>query len=241
MDNLDDLIKYTKDLKLLYVEDNKDARESTLLILSELFDEIVVAVDGIDGLEKFKNNEIDVVITDINMPNMDGLEMSSAIRQIDANQSIIILTAITNIAILKEAIDIGIDSFINKPLEDIDILFNKLEQIIKKINYEKAQKELEYINQTKEKTELVFKMMKIISHHWKQPLSVISTVSTGFSFKIEHDIQLTDEDFKGAKIITKKVNDLSNIFNEIEKLDLDTLDIKDIEKLVEISNPIYEN
>ena len=48
------IIKYTKDLTLLYVEDNKEARESTLMILENLFDNIIIGIDGKDGLEKFK-------------------------------------------------------------------------------------------------------------------------------------------------------------------------------------------
>ena len=56
MDNLEDIIKYTKDLTLLYIEDNLEARENTLFILEEFFDNIIVAVDGEDGLDKFKNS-----------------------------------------------------------------------------------------------------------------------------------------------------------------------------------------
>ncbi len=232
MDNLENLIKQTRQLTLLYVEDDKSARKSTLSILEDLFDNIIVAIDGKDGLEKYKNNNINLVITDISMPNMNGLDMSKNIKEINYNQPIIVLTALTDIAIIKEAIDIDIDAFINKPLIDVDILFNKLEQIIKRINYEKTQKKLE-------KAQLTFNMIKNISHQWRQPLSVISMISSGYSFKIENNIELNDKDFEGATIITQKVEELSSVFNKLEKLDLDTIDSEEFEKLVEISNPIY--
>ncbi|MEA3387641.1 MAG: response regulator [Patescibacteria group bacterium] len=151
MFDIDKLVEDTKDLTLLYIEDNEDSRESTLLILEDIFDNIIVAVDGEDGLDKFQNNKVDLILTDINMPNMDGLEMSKAIKQIDYDTPIIILTALTNISTIKEAIDIGVDSFINKPIEDIDILFNKLDQIIQKINYKKNQKDADTITQQVDK------------------------------------------------------------------------------------------
>ncbi|RLA84470.1 MAG: hypothetical protein DRG78_01305 [Epsilonproteobacteria bacterium] len=247
--NLDNLINQTKNLKLLYVEDNKDARESTLQILEDVFDDIVVAVDGKDGLDKFmkfcndgenKNNKIDLVITDIAMPNMDGLEMSKAIKQINKNIPIIVLTALTDIETVKNAIDIGVDSFVNKPVEDIDILFYKIEQCSKKIQYDKDLKEKVFLEQEKEKVQLVYKMITNISHHWRQPLSIITAISSGCSFKIENNIELTKKDFEGAGTITKKAEELSQIFGQIENLDFNHINIKEIEKIIEISNPIYD-
>ncbi len=231
MIEVEELIKQTKDLRLLYVEDNKEARDSTLLILDDLFDNIVVGVDGKDGLEKFQSGVFDLVITDISMPIMNGLNMSRNIKKINYNQPIIILTALTDISIVKEALDIGIDAFLNKPLEDLGILFSKLEQVIKKINYEKTQQELE-------KAKLFLSMIRNISHHWKQPLSVISMISSECSFKIENGIKITNEDFKGAAMITQKAEELSNMLNKLDILDLDTFDINEFKKLIEISNPI---
>ncbi|RLA72300.1 MAG: hypothetical protein DRG78_24010 [Epsilonproteobacteria bacterium] len=240
MVDLDNLTKLTKNIKLLYVEDNQDAREATFLILEDIFDEIIVAVDGQDGLEKYKCNNIDLILTDIDMPNMNGLEMSKAIKKIDPNQSIIILTALTDIKVIKYAIDIDINSFINKPIEDIDILFHKIEQCVQKIHYEKDLKEKVSIEQEREKVQLVYKMIHNISHHWRQPLSIITAISSGCSFKVENNIELTKKDFEGVDIITKKAEELSDIFKQIENLDFDTIKVEDIEKIIEISEPIYK-
>ena len=234
MINLKELIEQTKSLKLLYVEDNQDTRESTLLLLNNLFEDITVAVDGEEGLEKFKNNKIDLVISDINMPNIDGIAMSKIIKQINNSIPIILLTAITNISTIKESIDIGIDSFINKPLEDVDLLFEKLDQIVKKINYDK-------LKEDKERVQLIFNMIRNISHHWKQPLSVISMISSGYSYKIDNNMELTKKDFANADIITQKAEELADVLKTIEKLDFDTITIKEIEKIIEISNPIEKD
>jgi len=232
MINLKELVRETKNLKVLFVEDDRDSRESTLLILNDLFDDIIIAEDGKDGLEKFKNNNINLVITDISMPIMDGLEMCKSIRNIDYTQPIIILTALTDLSIIKEAIDINIDSFINKPLEDVDILLEKLNKIIKQINYEKTIKNLE-------KVQTILTLIKTISHHWKQPLSTISSISSGYSFKLENEIEITKEDLKKAKIITQKVDELSNIFYKLDKINLEEIDLNELDKLIDISNPVY--
>lgn len=233
--NIDKVIEFTTNLTLLYVEDNQDAREATLLILEDIFKEVIVAVDGEDGLKLFQENQnkIDLVLTDISMPNMDGLEMSSEIKKIDYDIPIIVLTALTDIATLKEAIDIGIDSFINKPLDDLDILFQKLDQINKKLDYETAQEE-------KIKAKSFLKMIQQLSHHWKQPLSVISTVSSGCTMKIENGIKLNKVDHDNLTIITQQVNKLSAMLKEIENLEFDKISLEDIEKTTFISKDIYK-
>ncbi|MEA2018750.1 MAG: hypothetical protein U9N59_09900, partial [Campylobacterota bacterium] len=58
--------------------------------------------------------------------------------------------------------------------------------------------------------------------------------------KLENNLEITNEDLKGADTITRKVDELSHILEQIESLDFDTVKIEDIEKIIEISNPIYE-
>ena len=87
------LFEFAKTLKVLYVEDNEQARESTVSLLSNIFSNIEVGVDGKDGLEKFKEQKFDLVITDINMPIMNGLEMIEEIKKIDKDIPVIIISA----------------------------------------------------------------------------------------------------------------------------------------------------
>ncbi len=230
MNKLEEMIKYTKDLTLLYVEDDKDARDVTLMILEELFDNIIVAVDGEDGFEKFKENNIDLIITDINMPKMNGLEMSKYIKQIDLYVPIIVLTAFNDVQFLKDAIHIGIDSFINKPLEDIDELINKLDIIIKRINNEKA-------NLDNEKAKLILKTIQHLSHHWRQPLSIISTIASGLSLKYDNNISFNQEDYHNLEKIVNNTQIISNMFNKIQELSVDNISIEELMKITTISNP----
>ena len=80
MENLQELIKCSKEVKLLYVEDNDNAREATLMIFEEFFSTIVTAINGADALEKY-DESFDLIITDINMPKMNGLDMIKIIRE----------------------------------------------------------------------------------------------------------------------------------------------------------------
>ena len=77
--NIVKLKKYASACSVLYVEDDEVIRTATASFLGRFFSDIVLAEDGEIGLEKYKEREFDIVITDINMPNMNGIEMIEAI------------------------------------------------------------------------------------------------------------------------------------------------------------------
>ena len=85
----------TKLLNLLYVEDDTEVLLSTLKILHSLFNSVTVAVDGRDGLSKFKKDKFDLILSDIYMPKMSGLEMLEEIRKEDVQIPIIFISAST--------------------------------------------------------------------------------------------------------------------------------------------------
>ena len=127
----DDLIAQTFQLTLLYVDDNEVARESTYELLKEFFQKVIVAVDGHDGLEKFRQHPIDIVLTDINMPGMDGMEMTTLIREIDHDIAVIILSAHTELDYFKQGIRLGVCGYLNKPIE-MDNLMDVLSHAVSK-------------------------------------------------------------------------------------------------------------
>ncbi len=121
--NLKNLYKYTKNLHLLYVEDDMALREETAEILEDFFASIKVSADGKSGLECYKEfykkngQYFDIVITDINMPIMNGIEMSEAIMTLNARQSIFIVSAYNEPHYLTKLINMGVDKFLIKPLQ----------------------------------------------------------------------------------------------------------------------------
>jgi len=133
----------SENFTLLYVEDNIEAQERMKMILEDDFKEFYQAYNGKDGLEMYKEKKPDIIISDIDMPVLDGLSMSQKIKDIDKYQIIIILSAFNNREILLNAINIGIDYFIPKPV-NIDILNDKLNIISlnlqNKIDLERSRK-----------------------------------------------------------------------------------------------------
>ena len=117
-------ISILKNVTILYAEDEKDLREVTHQILKGFTKKQYVAQNGQEGLELFKahENEIDLIITDVNMPVMNGLDMVKEIKKININIPIIVATAFSNKEYLLEAIDIGIDKYVLKPIDIAKLL-----------------------------------------------------------------------------------------------------------------------
>ena len=126
--NLNDLVNFTKTLRVLYVEDNTDAREALLALMSNFFYSISIAVDGYQGLEKFKESSFDLVITDMNMPKMDGVEMILYLRKMDKSISIIASTAHKDTELLLECIEQGVHGYLLRPIN-----YQKFSKIIKQV------------------------------------------------------------------------------------------------------------
>jgi len=104
-----------ENLTILYVEDDQDTQRLIEKILNASAKEVYVASDGEEGLRLFKERQPDIVLTDICMPKMDGLEMSQEIKKITSNQPIGIFTAFDDPEYLKKASELNIGTYILKP------------------------------------------------------------------------------------------------------------------------------
>ena len=114
-------------LGVLLVDDDRFARESLRRLLSKLgFENITTAVDGKEALEFLGKNEIDLLLTDINMPHMGGLELLKSIRcgcnDVDRGLRTIIVTALTDVNILGLAISLDVNGFVNKPFKPLEVI-----------------------------------------------------------------------------------------------------------------------
>ncbi len=117
MINAKELKSITKNLVLLYVEDEDELRDSLEVYLKKLFKHVFVAEDGQEGLELYRTNQIDLVVSDIQMPILDGLEMSKEIKEINTTQEIIITSAYSDASYFLNSIKIGISGYIIKPID----------------------------------------------------------------------------------------------------------------------------
>ncbi len=123
-----DLKLELKRMNILYVEDEEMTRKTFERSLSRMFGNIFQAENGKVGLEIFKREHIDLILTDVNMPEMNGLEMSQEIKAINNRLPIIISSAYNDSNFLMQAIDIGIDHYITKPI-DMRKFRTKLDEI----------------------------------------------------------------------------------------------------------------
>ena len=102
-----------KSLRLLYVEDDQATREELAIMLEPWLGALYVAADGQAGLELFKSERPDIVVTDIQMPVLSGLAMSGEIRRLDAEVPIFIISAYNDTEYLFRAIDLVIDQYLS--------------------------------------------------------------------------------------------------------------------------------
>ncbi|MBP8790841.1 MAG: sigma-54-dependent Fis family transcriptional regulator [Breznakibacter sp.] len=103
--------------KILVIDDQKSIRNTLKDILEYEGHEVIVAEDGLDGLEKFNAGKFDVVLTDIKMPNMDGMEVLEKIIATGTDAPVIMISGHGNIDTAVEAIKKGAYDFIEKPLD----------------------------------------------------------------------------------------------------------------------------
>ena len=123
-----------KKINILYVEDDKTTQELIQEILLSSCNEVYVADDGEEGLALYKEKKPDIVLSDIAMPKMDGLEMSKAIKEINPNQAIALFTAFSDSSFLKKASELEISTYILKPLDE-EQFFNSLKYMAVEIEF----------------------------------------------------------------------------------------------------------
>lgn len=147
MENLQDIIRLGAKLDILYVEDDAMLLQETCNIFEKIFNNVDTATSGPEGLLKFSQKAYDLVITDIEMPELNGLDMSQKIKEIDPQVPIIVLSAYSNSSYLIEAINTGINYYVLKPIL-LPQLLSTLHSVIELIENRRAaleyqQKEVE--------------------------------------------------------------------------------------------------
>jgi PAS domain S-box-containing protein len=201
-------------LRVLYVEDDEHVRSELTLLLSKFFKTVYTAKDGQEGLDLYHEHKenLDLVIADINMPNLNGIEMVQQIRKEDESISIIFATAYSDNEFLSESIKLKVYDYIIKPIDVRALLtsVNKLAKIIyNKELLEDQNHELEQYKQAIDSYNMVLKLdtkMKIVH------VNELFCQTTGYDSK----------ELIGQEFHTLKHQDTdSNMYNEIYSKVLD--------------------
>lgn len=146
---LKEAIAHLKSVTILYVEDEQDARDELAYFLESKVAKLYQAKDGEEGLEIYKahQNEIDIIISDIQMPRLNGLDMSKEIKNINPDAPIVITSAFNDSHYLFKAIELGISHYVTKPV-DLMQLIQRAASIAEERNIKRAfvetKKSLEY-------------------------------------------------------------------------------------------------
>ena len=116
------MIKKLSSLSVLYAEDEVGVRQNVSEMLSLFFKNVYLADNGLDAYELFLEKTPDLIITDVKMPIMDGLELSKRIREKDKKAQIIIISAHTEIDYMLDAIELSLVRYIVKPITETKLI-----------------------------------------------------------------------------------------------------------------------
>jgi len=147
-----------KDITILFAEDEKRLAKLMRSAIEEYFDKFIIASNGEDALQKYHKIRPDIIITDIMMPKVNGLELAREIKSIDEDLPIIILSAYSHTDMLLQAIDIGVTKYFIKPFNPDELLQylatlipkirnNKIVNLVDNFNFNVKNKKL-YQNET---------------------------------------------------------------------------------------------
>ena len=221
---------YKKTLKILYVEDDKLISAKIKSILERFFNSVIIASNGEEAIELYKTNKIDLVISDINMPKMDGLEFLEILRNSNPDIPFIFVTARDEPDMMLRAIQLDINNYILKPIDLKNFLFI-VDKAIEKLFRDYL--ECQEMN-TIQLNDNIFwnKEIKILTKDnisfklTKKELLLIDLLlqSSNKTYSIEEIITyLWDEDYQSKDYISCLKNLISRLRNKIPEINIENI------------------
>ncbi len=223
-----------KQSNVLYVEDDLEISRVISLYLKSFCKTLHHSINGADGLEYYKENSenVDIVITDINMPQLSGTGMIKAIRKIDIDVPIVITSAFSDEFMLKEVINLGVDGFITKPFSLPD-LYAKINKVLIPVFYKKELQQKDTLIFQQAKLAAMGEMIGNIAHQWRQPLNSIGVLMMKLELNMDNenlskDVVLNAVDGTNTIIgyMSKTIDDFRDFF--IPNKDKEIFVLKDI-------------
>jgi len=124
-----------KNYSILLVDGDIEIQDKLNLIFKNQCKQFILSNNEEEGLLKYKQFNPDIVITNLRKSNLDGIEMSRKIKELNYLQPIILLSSSVEVKELQEAINIGINAFIQNPIENIDKLVDTVQKLLKEFNF----------------------------------------------------------------------------------------------------------
>jgi signal transduction histidine kinase len=215
-----------KNITVLYAEDELVIQEGITETLNLFEINVICAKNGQEGLSFFKslNKKIDLILTDIKMPKLDGLGMIEKIREIDKDIPIIITTAHQETSFLLESIELNISAYVLKPIDIYKLESSLIKAIESKVLREELieknqrleleiqkNEEKQHIIETQSRFAAMGEMINMIAHQWRQPLSSIGTASFNLKYKLlsgKFDLETREGREEQSDFFTKKLDEI---------------------------------
>lgn len=201
-----------KKLTLLYVEDDDVIRNELSDLLANFFSKVIVGKDGKDGFRNYLENkdQIDIILTDINIPVINGIELIKKIRDLDEKIPVIFATAHSDVEFLADAIKLRAQEYIVKPI-DIRNLISLMNNIANVLYQESQlkQKQLE-LSRYKEILNSSNIVIELDIHLNITNVNELFCLSTGFSKE-----ELISKEFKSLKYDDSTNDIYTNLYAEV--------------------------
>ncbi len=195
-------MKKTVDISVLYVEDKDQLRIDATELLQQSVLHVKSTRSAVEALELFKAEPVDVIITDIRMPHMSGLEFIKKIREYDTRVKVIVTSAFNDQNALVEAIDLKIEKFLLKPFD-----ISQLTKILKSLEHSVLQERLEY--KVQEQNHLLEAQKEEFESIFKYNLDGIAIVDLESHFLKFNDAYLRCTGYAREELLTKSCHELT--------------------------------
>lgn len=212
--------------KILIVDDEPDFEGMVKLkmrkhIRQRKYD-FLFANNGLQALEIMKSNDIDVVVSDINMPEMDGITMLSKMNSIDPNIKTIIVSAYGDMDNIRAAMNHGANDYMIKPIDfdNFELTLNKTIEIAEKIKKSKrleteAKKRLKQAyEKEKQLSDMKTHFLSLVSHEYRNPLTIIQSSSDVIK-SILNSSEIGVEAGKFIAHIDSSVRKMTNLIDDV--------------------------
>ncbi len=185
--------------KLLIVDDEQSYRQLLTLVFEGDGHHIRTAINGRDALLKLEEDLADVIISDVKMPDMDGIELLRSVREFQSDIGVVLMTAFASVETAREAFKLGADDFIQKPfdVEELKIIVKKAleKQVLITENkaFKRAQRErgsVKNIIGNSGKMQAIFQMIETVA-------------------EVQSTVLVTGESGTGKELVARAIHDLS--------------------------------
>ena len=204
MTDIKKLKELSEGFSVLYVEDDDSIRNSMHVYLKKFFFKVVAAEDGVEGLDLYKKETFDIVITDLSMPKMNGLEMITNLKRINPKQPVLVTSAHSESDYMIGAIKAGIEGYVIKPFDfhqlnqELMKIVEKLHLILKNRNYQDNLEEM-----VQKKSDELTKILEYENENYEQTLySMVEMIEERDTYTAGHSKRVAEY----AKLIAQEMH-----------------------------------